>query len=637
MKRGTFLSVCLCLLFVWGCPGAVFYSERDGRAQIYKTDDSGILQGNISNNLYQDRYPEISPDASQVAFASERAATGDYGIYIMDLDGGAVRPLVAGSGRRIMPRWGQNGLIAFTVFPYPQNPHIRAIKSDGTNERQLTSPGSMESDDGGHDFFSAGSMIVFSRKDLAGQMHDLFVAKSDGTGTPKNITNSPAIDETLPAVSHDGLFLACRAVSPGQTQETIRLYDVKTWTLVRDIPLPSPAGSVITGLGFTQGDDRLYVSAEATDVASQDARRKQEIFVVKTDGTLIGRLTTNEAFDSWPAAIAKKEQYTKKTPVLFIHGHSNGADVTWKTSPGAGLASFEAAFLANPDLPVARYYLELPLHVIGSTENLNRSITADAEDILAAIEGGPDSKNQPGWGILKMPEFQDEKVVLVGYSQGTISSRYYLKNLMGKRLDGRITVSEFVALAAPNHGVGDSTACWPSFKLDKSTRQLCGGWTADEVSQANVCGSCPAGHPERFMTNDTGDDDIFMETLNGHSFVKNCNESSLLDAERKAEAPKSRPGIPDGVLYVNLYAAGNADQIVGGQNQAADCIGRRLARNHSPDAQNMGIAGVPGSGYTGVHFNFPHYWPTICVVLKTIVNHAAPANQTDACQGLNQP
>ena len=630
MKKSVLFLVCAGLLFVWGCPGAVFHSERDGRAQIYKTDDSGILQGNISNNPYQDRYPDVSPDTWQVVFSSERAATGDSGIYTMDRDGGPARTLTAGPGRRSMPRWGQNGLIAFTALPHGQNPHIRTIKSDGTGERQLTLPGSMESDDGGHDFFYAGDMIVFSRKDLSTQKHDLFIAKSDGTGTPKNITSSPATDETFPAVSHDGRLLACRIASAGQDRDMIRLYNVGTWAPVREITLPSPAGTVITGLGFTQGDDRLYVSAEAADVAAPDARQKQEIFLVKTDGTGFGRLTTNDTLDAWPAAIAKKDQYVKRIPVLFVHGHTNGAVPTWQEPGISGTTSFKAALEANPSLRIDAFYLELPLHT--DPVNFGRSIADDATDIQAAIEGGFDSKGQRGLGILTMTEFQGGKVVLVGYSQGAISSRYYLKNSMGSGPLGRITVSEFIALAAPNHGVaGKYCKGVFGYEADRSTRELCEG-TLSIDNDSQTCGPClDIGT----FTNNTGQETTFFNSLNGHPVVENCNEIDIDNPQ--AETPTSRPPLPDGVLYINLYAAGNADKVVGGQTQSGDCFGRRLAKNHSPYATNMEITGVPGSGDVGVHYNFPHHWPTICVTLKTIVNQQAPTNQTEACQGLNQP
>ncbi|NUN97728.1 MAG: glycoside hydrolase family 127 protein, partial [Candidatus Omnitrophica bacterium] len=41
-------------------------------------------------------------------------------------------------------------------------------------------------------------------------------------------------------------------------------------------------------------------------------------------------------------------------------------------------------------------------------------------------------------------------------------------------------------------------------------------------------------------------------------------------------------GESDDALWVNLYAAGNADLIVGGDTSSADCLGRRMARNHAP-------------------------------------------------------
>jgi hypothetical protein len=55
-----------------------------------------------------------------------------------------------------------------------------------------------------------------------------------------------------------------------------------------------------------------------------------------------------------------------------------------------------------------------------------------------------------------------------------------------------------------------------------------------------------------------------------------------------------------------------------------------LGRNHAANVGNMEITGTP----INFHGNFPHHWPTICVTLKTLVNHQAPANQTEACQGL---
>jgi hypothetical protein len=125
-----------------------------------------------------------------------------------------------------------------------------------------------------------------------------------------------------------------------------------------------------------------------------------------------------------------------------------------------------------------------------------------------------------------------------------------------------------------------------------------------------------------------GDETFFLE-LNGQgSFAENCAPSDNPD-----EAPRSRPSEPEGVLYVNLYAEDNADLFVGGDTQSWDCVGRRLARNLSPDTVNLEIPEVPWE----VHSNFPHHWPTICVALRTVVDHQAPASVDEVCEGLVQP
>ena len=365
------------------------------------------------------------------------------------------------------------------------------------------------------------------------------------------------------------------------------------------------------------------------DIPGSDIGKKQEIFSIGIDGQNQQRLTSNEWGDTSPVAIAATRQ-GEVLPVLFVHGHSGGKDAAWENPGSAGTTSIKAALEANPSLPIRPVYLTLPLHGSSHPENYGRSIADDATDILAAIEGGNDSNNQPQTGILNDPAYGGAaKVALVGYSQGAISSRYYLKNLMGSRLTGRITVSEFVALAAPTHGVGGSFSCGNENEPDRSTRELCGGMTATLPSQALPCGSCfPPLTP--FTTNAAGDE-TFLNDLNGHDYRLNCNEPTI--PSPALEAPRSRPDLTDGVLYVNLYAAGNADFVVGGQTQSLDCLGRRLARNHASNAVNMEVTGVP----TETHSNFPHHWPTICVTLSTIVNRQAPANQTEACQGLIQP
>ncbi len=321
-------------------------------------------------------------------------------------------------------------------------------------------------------------------------------------------------------------------------------------------------------------------------------------------------------------AVAFRPRGGQRLPVLFVHGHTGNSAAAW-FAPVDG-TSVASALAANPQLPIDAFYLELPVH--DGTINLDRSIAEDAQDILAVIEGGTDSRGRTHVGILDMPAYQAlGRVAIVGYSQGTLSSRFYLKNLMGSRRAGALTVSEFVALASPNHGVGDAFSCHtflsPS-EPDRTLRQLCAGRTA--VVTVQTCGQCPPNSPVEFTNNQAGDA-AFLADLNGHPLADSCSAGA-----HPSEAPFSRPTRADGVLYVNLFAPD--DELVGGGTQSGDCFGRRLARNLAPDADNREIAGVPSL----VHVNFPHFWPTICTALRTVVDHQAPA-LASACTGLTQP
>ncbi len=634
MQKRILLCLYAALLILSGCHRVVFVSDRDGRQQIYKSWANGSFQTNISNNSYTDDFPDLSPDADRIVFASFRELAGQN-LYIMDLDGTNLQQVTTGTGQRILPRWAPNDLIAFVYPAYSQSSQIWTVKSDGTGLRQLTFPTANESDAAGHDFYAAGKRLVFSRYDRTTRRTDLFSTAVEASGAVQRITQTPDISETLPAVSHDGRLLACRAFHFTPPRDAIRIFEVGSWALVREISLPPPAEINISGISFSRDDQRLFFSAEAADVHAPSQEKRQEIFSIKLDGTDLQRLTANQASDFLPVAIGRTRQTQARVPVLFVHGHSGNATAAWRQPGSPGTTSFDAVLAANPGLPIDPIYLELPVHGGSDPAIRARSIADDAVDILAAIEGGADSRGFQQTGILNRPEYAGTgRVALVGYSQGAISSRYYLKNLMGTRRNGAITVSVFAALATPNHGMGGTFSCGDASQPDRSTRELCGGRTATPVSQSLPCGACPGDiAPALFSTNLPGDE-TFLTDLNGHPFSANCSGSI---AQPELEAPRSRPSTPDGVLYLNLYAANNEDLIVGGDTQSLDCFGRRLARLHAPDVINRQISGVPAALPHKVHGNFPHYRPTICTVLKTVVNQRVPPEEEDPCAGLSVP
>jgi hypothetical protein len=634
MQKRILSCLCAAFLILSGCARVVFVSDRDGRQQIYSSWANGSFQTNISNNSYTDDFPDLSPDADRIVFASFREQAGQN-LYIMDLAGANLQQVTTGAGQRVLPRWAPNDLIAFVYPAYSQNAQIWTVKSDGTGLRQVTFPTAMESDGAGHDFYAAGQQLVFSRYDRTTRRTDLYSTAADASAGAQRITQTPDISETLPAVSHDGRLLASRAFHHAPPRDAIRIFEVGSWAMVREISLPPPAEINISGIGFSRDDQRLFFSAQAAGVPAPNQENRQEVFSIKLDGTDLQRLTANQARDVQPVAIGRTRQAPARVPVLFVHGHSGNATAAWRQPGSSGTTSFDAVLAANPGLLIDPIYLELPVHGGSDPVIQARSIAEDALDILAAIEGGADSQGVQQTGILNRPEYAGNgSVALVGYSQGAISSRYYLKNLMGTRRGGAITVSVFAALAAPNHGVGGTFSCGDAAQPDRSGRELCGGRTATLISQSLPCGACPGNlAPALFSTNLPGDE-TFLTDLNGHPFSADCNGSI---AQPELEAPLSRPSTPDGVLYLNLYAANNEDLIGGGDTQSLDCFGRRLARLHAPDAVNRQISGVPAALPHTVHGNFSHHRPTICTVLKTVVNQQVPAEEEDACAGLSVP
>ncbi len=388
---------------------------------------------------------------------------------------------------------------------------------------------------------------------------------------------------------------------------------------------PCPAKTLASGSGFRRAD----FSPDGTLLAvTEPAAGKVRLFRAPDWRELPAIENLDRA-----SAIAFRPSGATRTPVVFVHGHSRDSRAAWFDS-SRWTTSFAAALAANPDRAIDAFYLELPVHGDDHPENRNRSIAVDAVDIRAAIEGGTDSRGGAQVGILNMPQYQGGKVAIVGLSQGTVSSRIYLRQ-------GPSKVSTFVALAAPQHGLGGSFSCGELLgdQLDRARRELCGGLTAKPASQRRPCGGCGGHEPKPFavygytqarldglnLTVDQAAETGLLEALNGHGFARNCG-ASLTQAE------EAFPG----VLHVNLYADDNADELVGGAIQKGDCVGRRLARSHGPGVVNRSIADVPARPPEGVHGNFAHHWPAICVALRSVSEGTVPA-AAEACDGLVEP
>ena len=163
--------------------------------------------------------------------------------------------------------------------------------------------------------------------------------------------------------------------------------------------------------------------------------------------------------------------------------------------------------LLLPKLPSFKIALEQPGNAGHNIEpyyirfiDQNRSITRDAADIAEAVNR-----------ILKRhddPNALQVKVVIIAYSKGTISSRWYLKHM----LPASRPVSEFIAISPPNHGV---TASGSAVGSSLALRQLSNGYDEN-------CNSFGEVHSLNFI-----------ERLNGHPILDTMSDSQQLKYIKK--------------------------------------------------------------------------------------------------------
>jgi Tol biopolymer transport system component len=249
----TFCALAVSAAVLFACSGdeprplrLVFYSDRDGDDEIYlmEADGTGVQQ--LTNEPGRDYEPDGSPDGDSILFASQREGGNSSHLYVMGIDGSAVRRLTFGN-----------------VAP----------------DRQLDDYGEWSPD---------GERIVFQRSMIpeGGKPYaDVWLLDPE-SGEERALTDTAEFWDSTPSVSADGESVLF---------ESNRSGDFELYRMPIDggeaVRLTESSGLDIAAKESPDGKQIAFVSDRDGDF---------EVYVIDADGSNVRQLTSNAERDGCP-------------------------------------------------------------------------------------------------------------------------------------------------------------------------------------------------------------------------------------------------------------------------------------------------------------------------------------------------
>ena len=260
----------------------LFDSDRDGNLEIYIMDADGTNQIRLTHNNASDSATSWSPDGSKIAFASNRdnSYPHNFDIFVMDADGSNVRKIVDDPEYDAEPRWSPDGRRILFVTRRNGDFDVYEMNADGSGQRNMTPD--YKQGNGAGTWSRDGKRIAFVR--FINNKNQIYVMDADG-GNILSVTHNSS-NNSAPSWSPDGSKLAFETDSDGNLEIYVMSVDGELLQVTDD-----PAD-----------DASADWSPDGRKIAFQSNRGgKQHIYKMNADGTEVIQLTNSEGDDTEPS------------------------------------------------------------------------------------------------------------------------------------------------------------------------------------------------------------------------------------------------------------------------------------------------------------------------------------------------
>ena len=249
----------------------------------------------LSDSHYENAYPYWSPDEKKIVFQSNMKGNRD--IFVMNADGSSITQLTTSNGMDMMPAWSPDGTrIAFVtnrderskVQDLEGNTEVYIMNADGSDQRNISNhPGRDIHPNWSPDsrYLIFNSTRANTARVMKHEFEDFDLYEADVvTGSIRRITNN-LLTDTYASFSPDGKKIASRRVIDQENSEV--------FVMNRD-------GS--NGINITSNDAFDAWPAWSPDgkylLFSSDRSGSINLYRMKPDGTEVTNLTNNAFYNS---------------------------------------------------------------------------------------------------------------------------------------------------------------------------------------------------------------------------------------------------------------------------------------------------------------------------------------------------